>query len=438
MGNLIKSIRLFYQNNTSPQFRTKVSVVREKINRLLFDKQLIKRQFKKNQELAAKLRGKEKVRVVFLAQIPSIWKFDELYSLMEKDDHFEPMVLVCPLLQHGEDIQEYYMQLTYDELSKKGYKVYSAYKDKEKTLLNLQTELAPDIVFHTRPYKSLIPDEYYVTNLTEVLNCSVPYGMMLASDKVYFDSLFYNLLWLYFADTVVCKQTMDDIQYLKGRNVFMTGYSGCDQLFSKTYKPTDPWKIQDRKLKRIIWAPHHTIEHGHSNFKIYYQYFLDLSKKYSDRLQLAFKPHPLLKEHLYRDKDWGKERTDAYYAGWDQQENTQLVEGNYIDWFITSDAMIHDSESFVGEYLYTLKPCMYCFDERESIVSLCNEFGVKALRQYYKSYSPSDIEMFLEKVVFGGEDTMYESRKKFFDEYLCPPFTGNASLNILNKIKEFL
>ena len=51
---------------------------------------------------------------------------------------------------------------------------------------------------------------------------------------------------------------------------------------------TWPWKLRDMNLKRIIWAPHHTIEGNtddiaFSTFLEYYDLMLEIAEKYSDR-----------------------------------------------------------------------------------------------------------------------------------------------------------
>jgi DivIVA domain-containing protein len=63
----------------------------------------------------------------------------------------------------------------------------------------------------------------------------------------------------------------------------------------------------------------------------------EFAEKYADRIQWAFKPHPLLRDTLYQHPDWGKERTDAYYGRWESMPNTQLETGAYVELFKQSD-----------------------------------------------------------------------------------------------------
>jgi CDP-glycerol glycerophosphotransferase (TagB/SpsB family) len=83
---------------------------------------------------------------------------------------------------------------------------------------------------------------------------------------------------------------------------------------------------------------------------------IEMAKKYQDSVQFVFKPHPVLRSKLV--VLWGEEKTNAYYNTWDSLPNSTIHEDEYIDLFLTSDAMIHDSGSFTVEYLYVNKPVM--------------------------------------------------------------------------------
>ena len=69
---------------------------------------------------------------------------------------------------------------------------------------------------------------------------------------------------------------------------------------------------------------------SYSCFLRYYQVFLNIAEKYKDKIQIAFKPHPLLKVKLSKHKEWGQQRTEDYYKKWQNLENGQLEEDDYI------------------------------------------------------------------------------------------------------------
>ncbi len=44
----------------------------------------------------------------------------------------------------------------------------------------------------------------------------------------------------------------------------------------------------------------------------YHEFMLEMAQKYSDRIQIAFKPHPILRPELSLPEVW-KRKTDEYY-----------------------------------------------------------------------------------------------------------------------------
>jgi CDP-glycerol glycerophosphotransferase (TagB/SpsB family) len=190
-------------------------------------------------------------------------------------------------------------------------------------------------------------------------------------------------------------------------------------------------------LKRIIWAPHHTIDFreglGYSNFLRYHQIMLDIAENYKDKIQIAFKPHPLLKVKLSKHEEWGKQRTHNYYLTWENLDNGQLETDDYVDLFNTSDAMIFDSASFLAEYLYCGKPSLFTFSDSNT-KDRFNEFGKLALEQHYHAYNETQIMDFIENVVCAGKDIKKENRKVFYHKHLIPPNDKTASENIYNEI----
>jgi hypothetical protein len=391
------------------------------------------------QRVVQKLKEKEKIKVSFFLIHESIWKYERVYQLLAADERFEPLVVICPYTIHGDDNMYNEMNQAYTNFKAQGYNVVKTYNEQSDTWLDVKKEINPDIVFFTNPHKLTKP-EYYINNFLDCLTCYVPYAfVVIHSLEMHYNQPFHNLLWRGFYETPVHLNFARKLAVNKGSNVSVTGYPGIDSLLDKDYKPEDPWKLKDRSLKRIVWAPHHSIEGDgsgldYSNFQAYCQFFLQFAQENKDRIQMAFKPHPLLRPKLYKNSNWGKARTDAYYAQWETLPNGLLNESEYIDLFLTSDAMIHDSASFVVEYLYTRKPVMFTVRD-EAIASRFNKFGKLALSQLYHGKSEQEIVNFIDDVVIGCVDGMKNERMTFMDEHLIPLNNRMASENIYTEIK---
>lgn len=370
----------------------------------------------KQRKAINKLAKKDKpLRCVFLALFESIWKYDGVYSLLQKDPRFEPVILICPIVNYGYDNMVSRMYDCYTYLKNKGYNVIMSYNKQTDSYLDLRNDLHPDIIFYTNPYKGLIDDRYYVDRFTDVLSVYVPYcaqeGIPAPMDYN-LDS--HNRFWRYYTLTDYHKSYSKELALNRGRNVKVTGYPQIEKLINDDYIPSDKnWKQNKTKKKRIIWSPHHTLDAvgpvDYSTFLKYSEFMQEMVEKYKDKVQWVFKPHPLLRNKL--DLLWGKEKTDNYYAFWETNENTSFVNGDYVDLFLTSDAMIHDCGSFVFEYLLVNKPVLRPLNNIP-LNQLYNQFALDCLDNYYFAKSESEIEQFI-KMVISGDDAKKEQRTDF-------------------------
>lgn len=161
-----------------------------------------------------------------------------------------------------------------------------------------------------------------------------------------------------------------------------------------------------------------------------------LAKELAGKIQMAFKPHPHLKGVLYKHPDWGQKKTDDYYKKWEDLDNTLLHEGDYVDLFKTSDALIHDSGSFTVEYLYVNKPVLHI--DVANVTEHFNSMGLLAYNAHYKAKSMADIKQFLFEVVIAENDPKRMEREQLLKTYLLPPNGKTASENIYNEIKQAL
>ena len=248
---------------------------------------------------------------------------------------------------------------------------------------------------------------------------------------------FNNLLWKLLVETSFQKCFAEQYSLCKGDNAEIIGALGTENFINREYIPTDVWKPQAKKKKRIIWAPHHTVDYlfNFSNFLVYCEDMLTLAEEYKDFIQIAFKPHPVLKVKLINI--WGKEKTEAYYNKWNELENAQLEEGNYTDLFLTSNALIHDCASFTAEYLYTCKPALFMVRD-ENVLKHWNPFGERCFNQHYHAHSMDEIRGFIKDVVIAGNDPKKEGREQFFKDYLYPKDGIMPSEKIFNLLKTTL
>lgn len=401
---------------------------------MIHEKYLVKVQPRRYESIVRRLQHKDKIKVAFFAIHSSVWKYDYLYRLMCEHPRFEPVVVVCPVVNYGFENMLLEMDKCYEMFKQKGYNVVRTYDVATKTYMDVKECVHPDVVFYTNPYKGLIDDRYYITNFLDCLTCYVPYNYGNSNFYEMFNNeLMHNLVWRLYVETDEHLHYSKLYASNKGKNAQVTGYPGIDRFIDKTYLIKQYWK-EDKAKKKIIWAPHHTFQEGevvsYSCFLTYHQIMIDLACKYRDEIQIAFKPHPLLKIKL--DKYWGKEKADKYYAQWKNMSNTILVDGDYVDLFLSSDAMIHDCGSFIIEYLYTLNPVLRLENGIDPSTEF-NPFAEECLALHYHAYNAEEIESFIKNVI-AGIDPLKEKRLHFYDRKLLPPNKTMPSQNIINNL----
>ena len=380
-----------------------------------------KRSARQRKRFVKTLKNKSKITVAFFLQSPSVWKYDRLYWLFERSERFEPVVVICPFnvhLNYDKGEMQKVMKQTEDFVKKSGYRYFQTFDGERNKWLNVKKILNPDVIFYTKPYKDTLP-QYHIYRFKDRLNCYIMYGTCCIDIFwTNFNLPFHNLLWRYFVENEFHVGYSQQYQTCGGTNTVVSGSLGMETLMLPDYKPVDVWKPQSVRKKRIIWAPHHTVDYlfNFSNFFAYCDFMLELAEKYKDEIQIAFKPHPVLKFKLLNI--WGEERTEAYYQRWRDLPNGQLEDGYYTDLFLTSDAMIHDCASFTAEYLYTRKPTMFIVKDKDA--NHWNTFGQMCFELHYHAYQPADVEEYIKNVVIAENDPKAAEREQFYKDYLYP------------------
>lgn len=372
---------------------------------------------------AMQIRLKRHIRVVFVVSELGCWKTEPLLRAMLAHPRFEPSVAVVPIggaEQAVPDVEKYMAAHGYPFRSVPVSETIAAHFP------------GTDIIFYQQPYGEVLAEKHRIRYNRTSLFCYAQYGMFTTMTPVIYQHALFALAWQVYFLNASDLEDYCSMPGLRHGNEVVTGLPAADAY---TEPAEDTWKQFPVRKKRIIWAPHHTLpdEDGwlhNSNFLRYAGFMLALADRYSDRVQFAFKPHPMLRAKL--EKRWGKERTDAYYAEWAQRENTQLSEGSYTGLFMHSDAMIHDSNAFTVEYFFTRRPVMFCENGADHAAML-PRFAREAYGLHEKAYGEEDIERFVRQVA-DGKDEHRAEREAFYEKYLRPQGGGTASEAVISRI----
>lgn len=371
------------------------------------------------------IRKKDKIKVLFVLSELSPWKTEALYQQMLEHPRFEPVIGVA-----GSPEEPEYRKPLEDYLKQKQI----AFLRINGTIVS--QEIKPDVIFYQKPYYWAYTDDLKFDRHWNALFCYVGYAFNTMEIDWAVNNALYKYAWqIYFENESAAKSRRLAAKNY-GKNIVVTGMPIQDKLLTPKEEYQNPWKPCGDKLK-IIYAPHHTIGDmffegiNFSTFLENADAMLEMAIKYQDKVQWAFKPHPMLYPKLLNI--WGEERTNAYYNKWATLPNTQLENGKYEALFKYSNAMIHDCSSFTIEYLYINKPVLYLTKDKHHADNL-NEFASKAFDMHYKAQTNEEIERFITDVVIGGNDTMSEQRKAFYNSNLITPNQKSACQNIINAI----
>lgn len=312
----------------------------------------------------------------------------------------------------------------------RGYKY--VFLDTGKTI---RKQIRVDMVTPQKPYLTEIHVAHQPDNNKGLPYVVIPYFLSTITVQWSVNQRLSILCWRQFIDNESCRIAWSKMHKLGGMTYKVTGLPVMDELLTPKECLQDVWPVKDRR-KRIIYAPHHTIADrhwegiGYSTFLDYCDFMLEMRDKYKDHVFFVFKPHPSLRDRL--NKQWGEEKTNAYYSEWESEGNSCVRDGKYLALFKYSDALIHDCSSFTIEYMYMEKPVLYLLRDEHHADNMI-PYAKEAFDLHYKGNSPKDIEAFILDVI-NDVDPLKENRAEFKEKNLLPPNGKTACENILDSI----
>lgn len=377
------------------------------------------------------IRRQELIHVVFQVYHIGMWKNDSLMKLMLAHPRFSPVIWIVshydtwPTEQNMQSIREHCEAMGFP---------YVEYPD----LATLRRRQPVDFFFLQEPYNFNLLRKRD-RGLTELALCYAPYCFRNHAQPESYNNPLQNITVFNFFENAYISNIAKGITNNRGARNVVTGQCMVDTFEDSTVLPpqASPWKDCGRPMKKVIWAPHWSFydEPGFlhtSTFMVVHEVMLELAEKYADSIQFAFKPHPSLRHNLMQERFWGPEKTEAYYRRWAEMPNTQYENGDYVELFRHSDAMIHDCGSFMLEYLLVDKPCMYL--QEGAGFAQFNDMSKAALTAYYKGVTKEEIERFLQNCVLGNEDAYAAERRTVRETYLLPPHGRSAAENIIQAL----
>ena len=171
----------------------------------------------------------------------------------------------------------------------------------------------------------------------------------------------------------------------------------------------------------IIWAPHWSVYYkgyrSFGNFHVYYKYFINLAKRHKD-LHLVIRPHfrtflEAVMQQVVSQKDLLSFTKECH----DLSNVTLSADGDYVKYFLESDAMITDGVSFLTEYPVLKKPLLHTVNKEQTKF---NDFGEKVISFFPKAYTEEDIDVFVNEIISKKTATVSEDKYDFLNKLIMP------------------
>lgn len=323
------------------------------------------------------------IRVVFLSFYFEAWDaLADIYRLMLADPRFDPIAISIPrrltgeTTYSGEDkVSEFYDSVAVKHLRFK-------FEDSALGLEKLR-ELAPDYVFLNYPWQRNYQPNYRAEVLSEFTKvCQVPYYSFALVNEPGEDGVApylytqrsHQLSSLIFTQDAAVVEAYSHTS--RGNaHVHLTGSPKLDSLVSRAVaKPHNRYTL--------VWAPHHSYSSHWLNFGTFasmYREMLDFAKGHQD-IDIIMRPHPFMFGTLGDRKVIDEQELIDWLSEFNALPNTTInTDGDFASLFLSSDLLLTDGVSFIGEYpVITGKPAVYLENPDRWKFSPIGEIAVEA------------------------------------------------------------
>lgn len=357
----------------------------------------------------------EKIRVLFVAQHPSIWPgWRSVHRAMCEHPAMAVTVTLSPFI-HPAASEMATLERMRECLVDEGVTFVNA------AYLDLKA-LNPHVVFLQNPY-----DETRLGNLRSSALIAagarvayIPYGLEVGGGawniRAQFDLPVQRNAWKIFARSERHKKLYAAYNAAGNSNVVVTGHPKFDTIpqgAAAALPLAITEKFADRRV--VLWTPHFSVTDipSWSTFRVYADAIFAAFYARTD-LFLLLRPHPLFFKSMITNGVWDEDGETQFRQDIENSSNIALDEGaDYHSAFAASCALMTDVGSFLLEYLPTGKPLLYLHLHR----GLGMNDEEELTRSLYRADCEDDILTFVQ-MIEAGQDPKKSIRDAVVPEYL--------------------
>lgn len=375
------------------------------------------------------------IKVAFLVNESSKWKYEALFSMLADDQRYSPIVLLtCADIDWQLNREERQAKLDSNKafFGRRGFRCELAYDGQKDTAISLK-KFHPDVVFYQHPWE-ISPCQSPLAVSKYALTFYVPYFLpTYGIPELECRQDFHRNL---FCHVVLNKDWVHYYAKYLGRDI----YSG--KLMPLGHPMLDVyWQMAHKKKvleadRWVIYAPHWSIPHPKNTNALNLSTFMETGRpmlEYALRhpeIKWLFKPHPTLRTVLY--KILPRQEVDDYYAQWERLGKV-CYNGDYVELFFESQALITDCDSFLIEYVFSGNPIIHLKHDGYNVES--RSPFVELFETYYKVYTADELESTIDYVVIKQNDPNKQRRLELMKSLeLCRNDCSSKIVKYLNSI----
>ena len=367
---------------------------------------------------AQMISRKKKIRVGFVLRTAAEWSGDDLYNLFANDERFEPTIFLClSVTQPNNEIAKSAFLRGVEQFKSHGLNIVPMDNWKAKMP-------AQDVMIFLTPYFTDLTRAFRLKRITaKTLIAHITYSFTISlRGKKFYNKPMFNIAWKVFISSIIGLNLHRKKSDLGMPRSLYSGYPRIDPFFRKDSDFQFDWKMTRPDAKKIIYAPHWSINAGvkFATFQWNYKFMYEFAKAHPE-ISWVVKPHPALASQAVAEKLFPSiEAFKEYMQAWDDLPNARVYTGAYYQAiFATSDGMIHDSGSFIAEYQFVDKPMIYLTRAGEVFNDLGNE--ILKISYLVDGKDLDTIAAMIQRVFIASDDYRAAERKKVFDKYLNYP-----------------
>lgn len=364
--------------------------------------------------IKSRIKNGLKVRIGFYVSEKAKWNSQALFNRLKNDSRFDTSIVLLSYGKHVDDrLTERDLYLAQRDFFRAiDPNLYEAY-DTETMRSQSPLQYDFDLIFLQQPWgMDKLPRQLLGTSLTMFMH----YGYMVTDNpKLHYElPHFHAYLWRYISQSELHRKAQIKRLPRMARNIVVCGYPKLDDFSepvgtdaAQSFWGSKPW------IRRVIYAPHQSIGPKSlvrlSTFDWNYATFAELARSHQE-VAWVYKPHPNMKLDVERHGLMTYDDYLQYEKAWATGANTKVMDsGGYLPLFRTSDVLITDCGSFLGEYMATGKPIIRLIS-RNNPVPL-NEIGEAINSVSYQARTVDDIRELFQQVVLDGDDPLKVKRQ---------------------------